>query len=98
LFGLVVKVNVVYDELFWCIDGFNGYMVSDVGLIKIIYDNLLLEGSFGVLVGFMEGNDGCVFYGDYRVRRAVVLECFVCYYGEWVCELWCYVDIVWLVE
>ncbi len=97
-FGSVVKVNAVYDEPFWRADGLNGYTVSDTGPIKITYDNSPPEGSPGVLVGFMEGNDGRAFYGDHRARRAAALECFARYYGERAREPRRYVDIVWPAE
>src|SRR4029079_13924341 len=79
-------------------NGLNGYTFSDTGPIKITYDNSPPEGSPGVLVGFMEGNDGRAFYSDNRARRAAALECFARYYGERALRPRHYVDVVWPAE
>lgn len=53
--GRVIKVNVVYDEPFWRRDGLSGQANSDRRPLGTVLDNTPLDGSPGVLVGFLEG-------------------------------------------
>ena len=56
--GSVIKLYAVYDEPFWRADGLTGQAASDRGPVKVTFDNSPPDGSPGVLMGFMEANDG----------------------------------------
>ena len=81
--GTVWKCMAVYDEPFWRRDGLNGFGTSDVGPVRLTYDNSPPDGSPGVLLGFLEG--------DYArraglqseaERRGTVLDGFARLFGE----------------
>ena len=55
--GSVLKINAIYERPFWREAGLNGSATSEVGPIRITYDNSPPDGNPGVLVGFMEGTD-----------------------------------------
>jgi monoamine oxidase len=97
--GSVIKVNAIYDAPFWRGDGLNGSVVSSQGPIEIVYDNSPPDGRPGVLVGFMEGNQGRALYGaSAAARRAAALDCFARYFGERARHPRSYVDMVWARE
>ncbi len=75
--GTVWKVMALYDEPFWRRDGLSGWGLSDVGPVRLTYDNSPPDGSPGVLLGFLEGNHarraGLLAPAE---RRAAVLDVF----------------------
>jgi monoamine oxidase len=94
--GSVTKVNAIYDEPFWRAEGLSGSVVSDVGPIEVVYDNSPPDGHPGVLVGFMEANQGRQFYrSSSGARRAAALGSFARYFGERARHPRAYVDMVW---
>src|SRR5206468_5538126 len=52
--GSVIKVHALYQEPFWRDEGLSGFVVSDSGPVRVVYDNSPEDGSPGVLVGFIE--------------------------------------------
>lgn len=56
--GSLIKLMVVYDEPFWRREGLTGQAYSDVGPLRLVFDNSPPDGSPGALLGFMEGQDG----------------------------------------
>ena len=68
--GSVIKFHLVYDEPFWRHDGLTGQAASDTGPVKVTFDNSPPSGSPGILVGFMEANDGRVWARRSRDRAA----------------------------
>ncbi len=81
--GTVIKVQCVYPKAFWREQGLAGQATSDVGPVKLAYDNSPPDLHVGVLMGFMEGSDGRVYGEKTRPeRRAATIECFVRYFGE----------------
>ncbi len=97
--GSVVKVNAIYREPFWRAEGLNGAATSEVGPIRITYDNSPPDGKPGVLVGFMEGDDSRIFYGVSPARRRrAALACFARYFGERALHPIGYVDLAWAQE
>ena len=75
--GTVAKCMAVYDEPFWRADGLSGEATSDVGPVRLTFDNSPPGGSPGVLLGFLEGNHarrlGRLPADE---RRAAVIGCF----------------------
>jgi monoamine oxidase len=97
--GCVVKVNAIYARPFWRQQGLSGTATSDTGPIEITYDNSPPDGSPGVLVGFMEGDQGRAFMGaPAAVRRKAALDSFARYFGQAARNPTGYVDQVWARE
>ncbi len=97
--GSVVKVNAIYRRPFWRDQGLNGAATSDTGPVRITYDNSPRDGSPGVLVGFMEGNDSRAFYArSTAARRAAALQSFARYFGRRALDPIGYVDMMWATE
>jgi monoamine oxidase len=81
--GSIIKVHALYDEPFWRQHGLSGFVVSDTGPVRIVYDNSPEAGSPGVLVGFIEGEDARTWARRDRAdRRAGILACLSDYFGE----------------
>ncbi|HEU4658142.1 MAG TPA: FAD-dependent oxidoreductase [Capillimicrobium sp.] len=80
--GSVIKCHAIYDEPFWRADGLSGQATSDVGPVKVAFDNSPPDGSPGVLLGFLEG-DQARELGTLTPerRRAEVLACFARWFG-----------------
>jgi len=55
--GNAIKIQAVYDKPFWREEGLSGYVNSDEGPVKLMYDNSPHDGSVGVLLGFIEGQE-----------------------------------------
>ena len=97
--GSVIKVNAIYRKPFWRAAGLNGAATSDTGPIRVTYDNSPPDGSPGVLVGFMEGNDSRQYYEQPEpVRRQAALACFARYFGPAALDAVGYYDMVWAAE
>ena len=97
--GSVVKVNAVYDRPFWRDRGLSGAAVSDTGPIEITYDNSPPDGSPGVLVGFMEGDQSRRMFGaSDAARRQAALESLARYFGDEALSPNAYYDMVWARE
>ena len=80
--GRVIKVNVVYDEPFWRRVGLSGQANSDQRPLGTVFDNTPLDGSPGVLVGFLEGRHADIGARmDPAHRRARVIDDLVGYFG-----------------
>jgi monoamine oxidase len=58
--GNAIKIQAVYETPFWREDGLSGYVNSDEGPVKLMYDNSPHDGSAGVLLGFIEGQEARV--------------------------------------
>ena len=81
--GSVIKVHAIYEEPFWRNEGLSGFVVSDSGPVRIVYDNSPEDGSPGVLVGFIEGEQARTWARrDPADRRAGILACLADYFGE----------------
>jgi monoamine oxidase len=80
--GAVIKGIAVYPQPFWRADGLTGQATSDTGPVRITYDNSPPDGSPGVLLGFIEGQDARDLAGrSVSDRRAAVLESLARYFG-----------------
>lgn len=80
--GSVIKLYCIYDEPFWRAEGLTGQAASDEGPVKVTFDNSPPSGTPGILMGFVEANDGRRWtQRTPEERRAVAIECFVRYFG-----------------
>jgi monoamine oxidase len=97
--GSVIKLYAVYDEPFWRADGLTGQAASDQGPVKVTFDNSPPEGTPGVLMGFMEANDGrAAARLSLEERRAAAVSCFVRYFGPKAAHPIEYIERDWMAE
>lgn len=97
--GSVIKLYAVYPEPFWRADGLNGQAASDEGPVKVTFDNSPPSGSPGILMGFMEANDGRIWAQRTEAeRKAAAVECFVRYFGPKAAEPIAFVERDWMAE
>ena len=81
--GTVIKAQCVYAKPFWRDAGLNGQATGDVGPVKTTFDNSPPDASVGVLMGFIEGEDGRRALRQTREQRMQgVIDSFVRYFGE----------------
>ena len=97
--GTVTKVQCVYETPFWREDGLTGQATSDSGAVRLTFDNSPEAGRPGVLLGFVEGDEGRL-WGRRSAdeRRTEVLACLVRYFGEWAGQPLEYVEQSWAEE
>lgn len=99
--GTLIKCEAVYDTPFWREQGLSGGAVSDVGPAKLAYDVSPPDGSPGVLLGFVGGDEARLWGArSHEELRAAVIENFVSYFGpkarevkdfyihDWANEVW----------
>lgn len=94
--GSVIKCQAVYERPFWRDAGLTGQVTSDTGPVKVTFDNSPPDGSPGVLLGFIEGEEARRWSGRPREeRRAAVLESFARYFGDAALDARAYVERDW---
>lgn len=97
--GSVIKLHVVYPEPFWRDEGLTGQAASDEAPVKVTFDNTPPEGRPGIIVGFMEGDDGRIWARRTEAeRRAAATACLVRYFGPRAAEPVEYVERDWMAE
>ncbi len=97
--GSVIKFHAVYDRPFWRSRGLTGQAASDRGPVKITFDNSPPDGTPGVLLGFMEGNDGRQAARlSLEERRSAALKCLVRYFGPEAADPVEYLERDWMAE
>jgi len=97
--GSVIKCFAVYEEPFWRSNGLNGQAASDVGPVKVTFDNSPPSGTPGVLMGFLEGAEArAAARLPEEQRRKQVLDCFVRYFGPQAANPVQYVERDWMAE
>lgn len=97
--GSVFKTYAVYPEPFWRHDGLNGQAASDTGPVKVTFDNSPPSGDPGVLMGFIEADDGRTWARrSLDERRRAVVDCFVRYFGPGAAEPEEYIERDWMAE
>jgi monoamine oxidase len=97
--GTVIKVQCLYETPFWREEGLTGQVTSDTGAVRITFDNTPATGAPGVLLGFIEGQEGR-YWGrqSAEARRNEVLDCLVRYFGERARSPIEYVELSWAEE
>lgn len=97
--GAVIKCMALYERPFWRERGLSGQATSEVGPVRLTFDNSVPGSSKGVLLGFIEGDEARQWSSrDPAERQAQVLECFARYYGEQALQPLEYVDKCWADE
>jgi monoamine oxidase len=97
--GSVIKCQVIYDEPFWRADGLSGQATGDGEGSRVVFDNSPPDGSPGVLLAFLEGDEarrlGRV---SVQVRREAVLGSLVRYFGAKAATPSDYLELDWQQE
>ncbi len=97
--GTVIKVHCCYETAFWRDEGLSGQVGSDSGPVRITFDNSPESGTPGILLGFIEGDDGRIWgQRSLEERRAEVIACMVRYFGEKAAQPYAYVEQNWAEE
>ena len=97
--GTVIKVHCLYETPFWREKGLSGQVVSDGGIMRITFDNSPESGKPGVLLGFIEGDEGRIWgRRSLQERRAAVLACLARYFGEKAGQPYEYLEQNWADE
>jgi monoamine oxidase len=97
--GSVIKLHVVYDEPFWRDEGLTGQAASDTGPVKVTFDNTAPAGTPGVIVGFMEADDGRTWARRTEAeRRDAAVACLVRYFGPRAAHPIDYVERDWMAD
>ena len=97
--GTVYKLQCVYETPFWREDGLTGQATSDSGAVRLTFDNSPEEGRPGVLLGFVEGDEGRAWgRRSAAERRMEALACLVRYFGEPAGRPLDYVEQSWAEE
>ncbi|WP_121255931.1 flavin monoamine oxidase family protein [Nocardioides ferulae] len=97
--GSVLKLYAVYPRPFWRDAHLNGQLGSDVGPVKVTFDNTPPGYERGVLMGFMEGEDGRRWSRRTPAeRKAAFVECLVRAFGPEAAEPEEYLEKDWTAE
>jgi monoamine oxidase len=89
----------VYEKSFWRDAGLSGNATSDTGPCKLTYDNSPPDGSPGVLLGFIEGQEARDYAGTSKEeRKAAVLDSFARYFGDEARNPVRYIDKSWAAD
>lgn len=97
--GTVIKVQCVYPTPFWRAAGLSGQATSDTGPVRLAFDNSPPDASVGVLMGFMEGDDGrALLRATPEARRQATIACFTRYFGEQAAAPLEYIEQSWADE
>lgn len=97
--GSVIKMMVIYKTPFWRKMGLTGQAVSDIGPVKITFDNSPQDEHIGVLLGFMEANDGRkATEWTEAEREQKTIGCLATYFGEQAKDYTSYIEQDWMAE
>jgi monoamine oxidase len=97
--GYVIKCMARYEEPFWRRAGLSGQAGSAEHPLAISFDNSPVDGSCGVLLGFLEGDHGRRAAAlSPEQRRALVLDGLRLFFGERAAEPLEYVEQDWAEE
>jgi monoamine oxidase len=97
--GTVIKCMAVYADPFWRGEGLTGQGTSDVGPVRVTFDNSPSDGTPGVLLGFLEGRQArALGRRGPEERRDAVVGCFTRLFGPRAASPDAYVERVWADE
>lgn len=97
--GSVIKVQCLYGRPFWRDAGYSGQVTSDTGAVRITFDNSPASGTPGVLMGFIEGDEGRLWgRRTPEERQAEVIACFTRYFGEQAAHPIAFAELNWADE
>jgi len=97
--GSVIKTQVIYDEPFWRNEGLSGQATGDGEGSRVVFDNSPPDGSPGVLLAFLEGDEARRLGREsLEVRRRTVTDSLVRYFGPRAGKPEEYLELDWQQE
>src|SRR4051812_41249779 len=97
--GSLMKAEAVYDKPFWRDQGYTGQVISDVGPVKVTFDNSPPDGSVGVLMGFIGGTEARqLTQKSPGEQQSAALGSFANYFGDQARNVRDYVQFNWTTE
>jgi monoamine oxidase len=97
--GSVIKCQVIYDEPFWRKAGLCGQATGDGEGSRVVFDNSPPDGSPGVLLAFLEGDEARRLGREpLAVRRGAVIDSLVRYFGPRAAQPEQYLERDWQQE
>ena len=97
--GVVWKTYAIYDKPFWREEGLNGLSATNEGYVTVTFDNSPKDGSKGIMMGFVLGNQAKAFANlTAEERKASALDTFAKFYGEKARTPVMYLDHSWAEE
>jgi monoamine oxidase len=97
--GSVIKCQVVYDEPFWRAEGLSGQATGDGEGSRVVFDNSPPDGSPGVLLAFVEGDEARRLGREpLAVRCQAVIDSLVRYFGPRAGKPGRYLELDWQQE
>jgi monoamine oxidase len=97
--GSVIKCQAIYDEPFWRAEGLCGQATGDGEGSRVVFDNSPPDGSPGILLAFVEGDEARrLGPASAGVRRRAVLDSLVRYFGPRAATPADYVELDWQRE
>jgi monoamine oxidase len=97
--GSVIKCQVIYDEPFWRKDGLCGQATGDGAGARVVFDNSPPDGSPGILLAFLEGDEARRLGREpAEVRRRAVTDSLVRYFGPRAGQVRDYLERDWQQE
>lgn len=97
--GSVIKVVATYARPFWREAGYSGEAVSDVGPIRLCFDDSSAGGHHPALVGFFLGDTARAWtQKPAQERRRAALECLARFFGPEALTPTAYADLDWIAE
>ena len=97
--GSVIKTQILYDEPFWRADGLSGQATGDGEGSRVVFDNSPPDGSPGVLLAFLEGDEARrLGRQDEQARRSAVVGSLVRYFGPKAAAPSAYLELDWQRE
>ena len=94
--GTVIKIHAIYDRPFWREAGLSGQATADTGPVRVVFDNSPADASVGILMAFIEGEEGRI-WGARSVaeRREETLATFAGLFGDAAAHPFDYTEKVW---
>ncbi|MGO8884758.1 MAG: flavin monoamine oxidase family protein [Streptosporangiaceae bacterium] len=97
--GSVIKCQVLYDEPFWRAAGLSGQATGDGEGSRVVFDNSPPDGSPGILLAFLEGDEARrLSQVSEPERRGAVLRSLVRYFGPRAARPAGYLELDWQQE
>jgi monoamine oxidase len=97
--GSVIKCQVIYSEPFWRAEGLCGQATSDGEGSRVVFDNSPPDGSPGVLLAFLEGDEARrLGRADAPTRRKAVIDSLARYFGSKAATPVGYYELDWQAE
>jgi monoamine oxidase len=97
--GTQIKCEAIYPRPFWRDDGYSGFAITDLGPGQVVFDNSPPEGTPGVLVSFVCGENARAWSGrDPAELRAAIVKQYGDLWGPQALQPIDYFQMYWSAE